>query len=71
MYGWDIFKVRDHYFPIGRPEFNTSPNMNMVELVLQIMRDIYITVEEVIMYSIFCFPKGLLEMRNRGFMEVR
>ena len=30
MHVWDIVEVRYHMFPMGRPEFDTSPNMNMV-----------------------------------------
>ena len=34
MYGWVIVEGRDHPIPMGRPEFETSPNINMVGLVL-------------------------------------
>ena len=34
MYGWDIFEGRDHTITMGRPEFDTSPNMKTVGLML-------------------------------------
>ena len=34
MYGWDIFEGRDHPIPMGRPEFETIPNMKTVGLML-------------------------------------
>ena len=66
MYGWKIVKRRDYPIPMGRPEFETSPNMKTVVIMLRLMRALCITRKAVIMNSVFCFRKGLLEMRKRG-----
>ena len=34
VYVWDIFEGRDHTIPLGRTEFDTSPNMKMVGLMI-------------------------------------
>ena len=53
MYGWYIVTVRYHPIPMGRYDFNTIPNMNMVLLVLQITRALWRTGKAVIMDSIY------------------
>ena len=45
---------------MGRPEFETSPNMKMVGLILRLMREIWGTVKSVIMDSGFYVLKLLL-----------
>ena len=50
-----------------RPEFETSPNMKIVGLMLRLMRALWRTGKAVIMDSSFCVLKGILEMRKRGF----
>ena len=67
MYGWVIVEGRDPPIPMGRPEFETSPNMKMVGLVLRLTRALCITGKAVIMDSGFCVLKRLSEMRKRGF----
>ena len=34
VYGWEIVEGRDHPIPMGRPQFETSPNTKKVGLVL-------------------------------------
>ena len=51
---------------MGRPEFETSPNMKMVGLMLTLMSVQWSTGMSVIMDSGFCVLKGPLEMRKRG-----
>ena len=34
MYGWEIVEGRDQPFPMGRPEFETGPNMKVVGIML-------------------------------------
>ena len=70
MYGWDIVHWRDHPIPMGRPEFETSPNMNTVVLMLWIAISILRTGEAVIFDSGLCVLKGIVEMKKRGFIEV-
>ena len=66
MYGWEIVEGRDHPIPMGRPEFETSPNMKTFGLMLRLTRALCSTWKAVIMDSGFCVLKGLLEMRKRG-----
>ena len=66
MYGWDIVEGRDNPIPMGRPEFETSPNMKMVGLMLTLTSVQWSTGMSVIMDSGFCVLKGPLEMRKRG-----
>ena len=65
MYGWEIVEGRDHKIPMGRPEFETSTNMKMVVIMLQLKRALGITGKAAIMDSGFSVLKGLLEIRNR------
>ena len=65
MYIWEIKEGRDHPIPTGRPEFDTSYNINMVGLMLQPMMDILRTEKTVIMDSGIFVLKGILEMRKR------
>ena len=51
---------------MGRPEFETSPNMKTARLVLLQTRAIWSTGKAVIMDSVFCVLKGILEMSKRG-----
>ena len=60
LYGWVIVEGRDHPIPMGRPEFDTSPNMKTVGLMLRLMRVLWSTGKTVIMDSGFCVLKGLL-----------
>ena len=71
---------------MGRPQFKTSPNTNMVGLMLRLTRALWSTGKAVITESGFCFLKGLLEIGKvflngselikigaiglRGFMEM-
>ena len=66
MDGWDIVEVRDHPIPMGRAEFETSPNIKTVGLMLRLPRAPWSTGKAVIMDSGFCVLKGLLETRKRG-----
>ena len=66
MYGWYIVQGMDYLIPMGRPEFQTSPNMKTVRLMLRLMRALWSTGKAVIMDSLFCVLKGLLETRKRG-----
>ena len=66
VYVWDIVDGRDHPIPMGQPVFETSPNMKMVGLVLQLTRALWSTGKAVIINSGFCVLKGLLEIRKRG-----
>ena len=66
MYGWEIVEGRDHPIPMGRPEFETSPNMKTVGLMLRLTRARWSTGKAVIIDSGLCVLKGLLEMRKRG-----
>ena len=34
MYGWEIVEEKDHPIPMGRLEFETSPNMKMVGWII-------------------------------------
>ena len=34
MYGWEIIDGRYHLIPMGRPEFETIPNMKIIGLVI-------------------------------------
>ena len=52
---------------MGVSKFETSPNMNTVELMIQLIRAIWITGKVIIMVRRFCVIKGLLEVINRGF----
>ena len=65
MYGWEIVEGKYHTIPMGRPEFETSPNMKTVVLMLQLTILLWITGKEVIMYRGFCVLKGLLELKKR------
>ena len=67
MYGWNIFEGRDNPIPMGRPEFDTSPNINMVGLIIWLMRAMWSTGKAVIMDISYCVLKGILEIRKRGF----
>ena len=67
MYGWVIVKRRCHLIPMGRPEFETTPNMNTVRLMLQLTIVLWGTGTAVIMDSVFCVLKRKLEMNKRGF----
>ena len=49
-----------------RPEFETSPNMKTIELMLRLTRVMWNTGKLVIMDSGFFFLKGILEMSKRG-----
>ena len=51
---------------MGRPEFETSPNMKTVGLMLRLTRARWSTGKAVIIDSGLCVLKGLLEMRKRG-----
>ena len=65
IYGWDIFEGMNHKTPMGRPEFETSPNMNTVGIILRLTIALYITGNAVIMYSSYCVLKGISETRKR------
>ena len=51
---------------MGRLEFESSPNMKTVGLVLWLTRILWSTGKAVIMDSGFCVLKRLLKMRKRG-----
>ena len=65
MYGWVIVEGKYHTIPMGRPEFETSPNMKTVVLMLQLTILLWIPGKEVIMYRGFCVLKGLLKLKKR------
>ena len=60
MYRWDIFEGRYHPIPMGRPQFDTIPNVKMVGIVLQLTKSIWSTGKAVIMDSGLCDLKGIL-----------
>ena len=66
MYGWEIVKGWDHTIPMGKPEFETSPNMKTVGLILQLKILLWIIGKAVIMDSGFCVLKGIRETNKRG-----
>ena len=66
MYGWEIVERRYNLIPMGQPEFETSTNMKTVGLMRRLTRALWSTGKAVIMDSVFCVLKGLLEMRKRG-----
>ena len=66
MHGWYIVKVRDNKIPMGRPEFDTSINMNAVFLMIRLNIALWNTGNTVIMYIGSCVLKGILEIRDRG-----
>ena len=66
MYCWDIFEGGDNLIPIGRPEFESSPNMNVVGLILRQTRASCSTGRELIMDRNIFVLKGILETRKRG-----
>ena len=57
MYGWDIVEGRDNTIPMGRPEFETSPNMKTFGLVLRLTKTLWSTGKTVIIDSGFCVLK--------------
>ena len=57
MYGWEIVEGRDHPIPMGRPEFETSPNMKTVGVMLRLTRALWSTGKAVITDSGFCVLK--------------
>ena len=59
MYGWEIVEGRDHLIPMGRPEFETSPNMNTAGLMFRLTRALWITGKALIMDRFFFFLKGI------------
>ena len=60
MYVWEILKSIYNPIPMGRHEFETSSNMNMVGLVLCLIRSPWSTGKAVIMYKCFCAIWGIL-----------
>ena len=66
IYGWEIFELKYHPIPLGRPEFYTSPNKKTVVLMLWLIRSLWSTGKVVIIYSGFFVFKVLLETRRRG-----
>ena len=66
MYVWDIVEGRYHTIKMGRPEFETIPNMMMVVLIIFPTRYLWRTGKSVIMETGFFIPKGQQEKRNRG-----
>ena len=55
-----FFEGRDCPITMGRPEFNTSTNMNMVGLVVLIIRYLRRRGKTIITTSILCVIKGIL-----------
>ena len=70
VYGWDVVEVRDHHIPMGWPEVETSPNINMVGIILRLTRALWIAGKAVIRDSNLCFLNGLLEIMNMGFYGI-
>ena len=54
---------------MGGTQFETSPNMNMVGIMLQLTRALWSTGYGVVIDIGFCVIRGLLEMRKRGVYE--
>ena len=61
-----IVEGRDYLIPMGRPEFETSPNMKMVGIIIWLMISLWSTDKTVIMDSKFCVLKRILGIRKRG-----
>ena len=55
-----VVKGNDHPIPMGRPDFEKIPNMNMVGLIFQLNILAWSTGKAVIMVSGFCVIKVLL-----------
>ena len=55
---------------MGRSEFNTSPNMKMVGLVLQLPIALCSTGKAVTMDRGLCVLKGIFQMRKRLFYGI-
>ena len=51
---------------MGRPEFETIPNIKMVGIMLRLTRSLRITGKEVITNIGFYVLKQILQMRKRG-----
>ena len=65
MCGWEIVEGRDRPIPMGRSQFETSPNMKTFGLMLQLTRSMWSTGKAVVMDVGLCVLKGLLEMSKR------
>ena len=59
MYVRESFEGGDPLIPMGKPEFETSPNMKAVGLMLQLTGAIWITRKAVIRDSGLCVIKRL------------
>ena len=70
MYIWGILEGRDHQIPMGRPQFETSPKMNIVGLIIRLTIALWSTGKSVVMDRGFCVIKGLFEMRKRGHYNI-
>ena len=68
MYGWDIVEGGGHPIPIEIPAFESSPNMNMVGLTLQLKSSIWSIGKAALMDIGFFVLKGILERRKINFM---
>ena len=66
MYGWGIFDGRDHPITMRRPEFETSPNIKTVGLMIKLTRALWRTGKEVITDSDLYVLKGLLKKKEEG-----
>ena len=66
MYRWEIVEERDHPITMGRHNFKKSPNMRTVVLLLRLNISIWSTGRTLIMDSMSCVLKGILEMSKGG-----
>ena len=57
MYGWDVVEGRDHPIPMGKPEFETSPNMKTVGIMVRL--------------SIALWSTGKVVIIDRGFVSLK
>ena len=69
MYGWENIERRGNLIPMERLQFETSTNMKIVELMLQLNRALWSTGKSVIMEIMLCLLKELLLMIKWGCYE--
>ena len=65
MYSWYVVEGSYHLITICITDSDTSPNINTVVIILHLTRALWITRKAVIIVSILCFLKVLLEMSRR------
>ena len=66
MYEWEIVEGGYYLIPMGIPQFEISPNVKMVVLIIRLTRVPWIDEKSVVLDIGFCVLRGLLEANNRG-----